>query len=71
MVAFSWLDEALRVFEDAAYVVRSAPGESATNDPSIVTGAALFVVDAINEGSAKGLVTAGRAFLMEQEEWRH
>lgn len=69
LTVFSRLEEAALVYEEAAYVVRNAPGEGATNDPTIVVAAALFVADAADEGLAKAMAADGRAFLMEREEW--
>ncbi len=69
MAVFSDLEDALMIYEEAAYVARNAPGEGATDDPTIVMAAGLFVADAADEESAKATVADGAAFLMEQEEW--
>ena len=70
MAVFDQLSDATSIYEEAAYVVRNAPGEGMSDDTTIVTGAALFVADAANEDLAKAMVDAGQAFLIEQEEWQ-
>jgi hypothetical protein len=45
LAVFVSLDEATECYEEAAYVVRNAPGESATDDLTVVTAAALFAVE--------------------------
>ena len=70
MATFTSLGNATACYEEAAYVVRNAPGEGATDDLTIVTAAALFVADTSDPDLAKTLAADGRAFLMEQEEWQ-
>ncbi len=63
------LDEAAECYEEAAYVVRNAPGEGATDDLTIITAAALFVSETLDHDLAKAMAADGRAFMMESEEW--
>lgn len=66
---FSDLGEATECYEEAAYVVRNAPGEGATDDLTIVAAAALFVAETSDHNLAKAMAADGRAFMMESEEW--
>jgi hypothetical protein len=66
---FTDLAKATECYEEAAYVVRNAPGEGATDDPTIVTSAALFAVDTESPEVAKAMAADGSAFMMESEEW--
>ncbi len=66
---FTDLAEATEYYQQAAYVVRNAPGEGATDDFTIVTAAALFAADAEVSDAAKAMAEGGRAFMMELEEW--
>jgi hypothetical protein len=70
MAVFPGLEDATECYNEAAYVVRNAPGEGATDDLTIVTAAALFVADTSDHDLAKAMAADGRAFLMEQEEWQ-
>jgi hypothetical protein len=63
------LSAATEHYEGAAYVVRNAPGEGATDDLTIITAAALFAADTTDPDLAKAMATDSRAFLMESEEW--
>jgi hypothetical protein len=71
LAVFVSLDEAIECYEEAAYFVRNAPGESATDDLTVVTAAALFAVETTNADLAKAMANDGRATLMESEEWGH
>lgn len=66
---FTSLEEATECYEEAAYVVRNAPGEGAADDLTIVTAAALFAADTADPELAKAMTLDGRAFTMESEEW--
>lgn len=64
---FTDLCKATECCEDAAYVVRNAPGEGATDDLTIVTAACLYVAETSSHDLAKAMAADGRAFLMESE----
>ncbi len=64
---FADLGDATEVYEEAAYVVRNAPGEGATDNLTIVTQAFLYAADATAPDLAKSMSEDGHAILLESE----
>jgi hypothetical protein len=65
--AFVDLDEVTACYEEAAYIVRNAPGEDPEDDPAVVAGAVLYAADTQDPNFALEMVKDGRAVLMEIE----
>jgi hypothetical protein len=66
-VVFSDLETAAAWYEEAAYVVRNAPGEDPGDDPTIVTAAFLHVAQTLDPETAKVMAEDGRAELLQTE----
>ena len=64
---FTDLDGATECYDEAAYVVRNAPGEGPEDDPTIVTAASLYAAYTADPETALEMVSGGRAVLMESE----
>jgi hypothetical protein len=69
VMVFENLEEATECFEDNAYTVRNAPEEGPNNDPTIVTGCALYAVNTSDHDTAAALAQRGHGVLLESEEW--
>jgi hypothetical protein len=61
---FTSLDEATDCYEDAAYVVRNAPGEGRSDDLTIISGAALYAAETSDRELARAMVDGGNALLL-------
>ena len=58
---------ATECFDEAAYVVRNAPGDGPGDDPIIVTAAFLYAADTSVRSAAETMARSGRATLIAQE----
>jgi hypothetical protein len=60
------LASATECYDEAAYVVRNAPGEDPGDDPTIVTAALLYAAPTSDPDTASAMTEDGRAVLLER-----
>ncbi|WP_428487737.1 hypothetical protein [Rhodopila sp.] len=68
---FANFEAATECYEDAAYVVRNAPGEGVADDLTIITACVLYAADTLDPDLAEALAARDEAIMIESEEWNN